>query len=437
MTPAAIVPPASLVPMSSLPAPAHPDLRAAAISVEEHRATILDAVRPLPAISVALAEAAGRTLARDARAAVDAPPFDSSAMDGFAVRSADVDAATSTSPARLHVVADLPAGATADPALGPGEAARIMTGAPVPTAADAIVPFEDTAGGLADSLSEISVLAPPRAVGAHIRRRGEEGRLGDVIVPAGTCLGPMQLAALASAGVDRIAVAARPRIVVVSTGNELVPAGSPLRRGQIAESNAAMIGGLATQAGAVVVRAVHVDDDGAALTALLHDISTNTDHIDAVVFTGGVSAGAYEVVRTTVRPMSFGPVAMQPGRPQGFGVATLADGRSTLLFGLPGSPAGAAVSFEVFVRPALLALQGRAPYDRAVLRMRAAEGWRAARGRRQYRAVTVDRTDPAKWSAAPVAPGAVRLGAVDGYAIVPPGVDVVAPDDLVDVVLIG
>ena len=111
--------------MSSLPAPAHPDLRAAAISVEEHRATILDAVRPLPAISVALAEAAGRTLARDARAAVDAPPFDSSAMDGFAVRSADVDAATSTSPARLRVVADLPAGATADPALGPGEAALL------------------------------------------------------------------------------------------------------------------------------------------------------------------------------------------------------------------------------------------------------------------------------------------------------------------------
>ncbi|HWS49577.1 MAG TPA: molybdopterin molybdenumtransferase MoeA, partial [Microbacterium sp.] len=194
-------------------------------SVEEQLARVLDAVRVLEIETLAVADSAGRTLAEPATAAFDIPLFDNSAMDGFAVRAADVAAATAMNPVALSVVADLPAGVSGDPSLGPGDAARIMTGAPTPTDADAIVPFEDTAGGLADSLGEVRVLRAPAKPGAFIRRRGADLRTGDEVVPAGDRVGAFQVAAVVAAGISRLTVTRAPRVAVVSTGSELLAPG--------------------------------------------------------------------------------------------------------------------------------------------------------------------------------------------------------------------
>ena len=213
-------------------------------TVEEHLAEVLATVVATDPITLSLAAAAGLTLTEDVRARVDVPVFDNSAMDGFAVRYADVAQASAEEPARLRVVADLPAGTGDDPALAPGEAARIMTGAPVPSDADAIVPFEDTAGGLADSLGDIAVRRAPKAHGAHIRRRGEDLRAGETVIPAGTELRALQLSAAAATGVDRVVVARPPRVLVISTGDELVEPGATLAHGQIPESNTTLLAGL-------------------------------------------------------------------------------------------------------------------------------------------------------------------------------------------------
>ncbi|MDT0141667.1 gephyrin-like molybdotransferase Glp [Microbacterium sp. PRC9] len=409
-------------------------------AVEEQLADVLAAARPLPAERILLADAHGRTLSEPVRAAVDIPVFDNSAMDGFAVRFADVMDAAPDAPVSLQVVADLPAGTAADPPLTSGEAARIMTGSPVPSDADAIVPFEDTAGGLADSLGSISVLRAPRAVGAHVRRAGEDARTGDEVLPAGVVLGALQVAAVAACGVAEVAVSRRPRVAVISTGSELVEPGAPLRRGQIPESNSLLLAALATDAGAEVVRRASVPDEPGDLDAVLSEVTDprSAHPADVVVFSGGVSAGAYEVVKTTLaRTMTFSKVAMQPGKPQGFG--RLPSG--ALLFGLPGNPVSAAVSFEVFVRPTLLLMQGRLVREHRVLTLPAATDWRTPPGRRQYLPVIIDRTDPSAWRVIPATTGgshlAGGLGRAEAYAVVPAEVDAVAAGDLVDVMLIS
>ncbi len=407
-------------------------------SVEDQLALVLSRARALGAETLPLAVAHGRTLREALRARVDIPVFDNSAMDGFAVRYDDVAEASTHSPARLRVVADVPAGSPLDPPLHPGEAIRIMTGSAMPTAADTIVPFEDTAGGLADSLTEAIVQIPPRARGAHLRRRGEDAVVGDELLGPGVALGALQLAAAAAAGIAEVVVSQRPRVAVVSTGSELVAPGEPLARGQIPESNSELLTHLATDAGADVVLRDSVSDDGEGTLDAIAEASARGAHV--VVFSGGVSAGAYEVVKNTLSgTMEFAKVAMQPGKPQGFGVT---DG-GILLFGLPGNPVSAAVSFEVFVRPALLAMQGRTELARPVLRLPAGAAWRTPPGRRQYLPAVFDRTDPARWTVAPATSGgsashlAGGLARAEAYAIVPAEVDAVAPGDLLDVMLIS
>ncbi|MCK6065314.1 MULTISPECIES: gephyrin-like molybdotransferase Glp [Microbacterium] len=408
-------------------------------TVEEQWADVAAAVRMLPSVELPLADAAGRTLAADVTAAVDIPVWENSAMDGFAVRYDDVVAAAADAPVSLRVVADVPAGSDLDPPLRPGEAARIMTGAPVPAAADAIVPFEDTRGGLADSLHTVAVLAAPSARGAHIRRRGEDATRGDVVLPAGVRLGSWQLAAAAAAGVSAVPATRAPRVAVFSTGDELVAPGEPLRRGQIPESNATLLAALVAEADAeVVLRGVVRDDEDEFRAALAAAAERGAD---VVLTSGGVSAGAFEVVKNTLgdaADIRFSAVAMQPGKPQGFGVLP----GGALFFGLPGNPVSVAVSFEVFVRPALLRMQRRSHVHRPVLRVRAAAGWRTPSGRRQYVPVRLDRTDAAGWTTEPATAGGSRshlaggLGRAEAFAVVPADVEKVEPGDTVEVMLL-
>jgi molybdopterin molybdotransferase len=395
------------------------------ISVEDHLRRILDAVRALDAVRLPVDDALGRTLREDVRSHVDLPLFDNSAMDGFAVRFADIEGAAADRPVTLEVVADLPAGTGDDPRLLAGQAARIMTGAPLPSDADTVVPFEETTGGLADSLSRVEVTAATTA-GANTRRRGEEHAAGDVVLTAGVRLGARQLAAAAAAGVAQLTVSRLPRVAVISTGDELRAAGSALERGQIPESNGVLVAGLCATEGAEVVLRGIVSDDGDGLRAALQTASDRG--ADLVITTGGVSAGAYEVVKN-VAPMLFDKVAMQPGKPQGFGAG------HPLLFGLPGNPVSAAVSFEVFVRPALLAMQGRADLARRTVRLPALEGWRTPAGRRQYLPVVLEASGvrPASSGGSHLV---ASLGRADAYAVVPADIAAVAPGDVVDVMLV-
>ncbi len=392
------------------------------IDVAAHLAAVLSAVAPLEPERRAVAEARGRVLRHPVLARVDVPGFDSSAMDGFAVRE------LGTLPATLRVVADLPAGTEDDPRMDAGEAARIMTGAPVPTDATAVVPFEDTERGLSGGLGDVTVLAAPRGPGAHIRRRGSDVREGELVVAEGVRLTAARLGAIAAAGVGTVSVSRAPRVAVVSTGSELQPAGEPLRRGQIPESNSVLLAGLAEESGAEIVLRTSVGDEGDGPRAAI--VAAEAAGADIVVFSGGVSAGAYEVVKNTLGDlMRFDRVRMQPGKPQGFGRTP----GGTLLFGLPGNPVSAAVSFELFVRPALRALEGDADLGRETLRVALAAGRRARPERVQYVPVRLDRSDPARWTASPTAHGTRGLGDADGLAVIPPSERDLEIGDLVTV----
>jgi molybdopterin molybdotransferase len=310
------------------------------LTVDEARAAILERVRPLPAETVPLADAAGRVLAATATSAVDLPPFPSSAMDGFAVRSADA-------PGRLRVVARIAAGSPAPRALAAGEAMAISTGGVVPDGADAVIPIEVV------SEDGESVEVPGAERGAHVRPRGGDLAAGDLVVEGGTLLRPAELAALAASGVGEVASARRPRVALVTTGSELRRPGEPLEPGQIYESNGVMLAAAAASAGAVVGAAVSVaDDDDAHRDALEYGLEG-----DVLVTSGGVSVGPHDLVRRIEADLGvtevFWRVAVKPGKPISFGVRG-----DTLVFGLPGNPVSSLVCFELFVRPALLALQG-------------------------------------------------------------------------------
>jgi molybdopterin molybdotransferase len=311
------------------------------LSIDEALERILARARPLEAEEVPLGAAAGRVLVATARAAVDLPPFPSSAMDGFALRAADV-------PGTLPIVERVAAGRPAGRPLGAGEAAAIATGGVVPDGADAVVPVEY----VVDHENEVEV---PSAVevGANVRPRGGDVRAGEVVLPASTRLGPAQIGALAAAGVAVVSCARRPRAAVLTTGTELRPPGEPLSPGQIYESNGPMLEAQLRSAGAEVERLPPVEDDPAAHRHALE----RALEADVVVTTGGVSVGPHDLVREIEADLGveevFWRVAVKPGKPISFGVRG-----ATLVFGLPGNPVSSLVGFELFVRPALAALQG-------------------------------------------------------------------------------
>ncbi|MEV6975519.1 gephyrin-like molybdotransferase Glp [Kitasatospora sp. NPDC093806] len=362
-------------------------------TVDEHLADVLAAVGPLPAIELQLLDAQGCRLAEDVLAEGDLPPFDNSSMDGYALRTADTDGATTTYPSVLTVVGDIAAGADELPRVGPGQAARIMTGAPVPPGAQAVAPVEWTDGGTgtgraADAMTaapvegeEVRVLRPV-AEGAHIRRRGSDVTAGDRVLTAGTRLGPAQLGLLAAIGRATVTVRPRPRVVVLSTGSELVQPGEPVGPGQIADSNSFTLTAAARDAGAIAYRVGGVPDDAARLRAVLED---QLGRADLIVTSGGVSVGAYDVVKEVFAEyggVDFRRLRMQPGKPQGFG--RIGPGAGVPLLALPGNPVSAYISFELFVRPAIRAMLGAEDVHRPVVRAHCPVALRSPGGRRQF-----------------------------------------------------
>ncbi|MFE2391209.1 gephyrin-like molybdotransferase Glp [Streptomyces althioticus] len=425
-------------------------------SVDEHLDDILATVRPLDPIELNLLDAQGCVLVEDITVPVSLPPFDNSSMDGYAVRVADVAGASEEYPASLEVVGDVAAGA-ADPVhVGPGQAARIMTGAPLPPGAETVVPVEWTDGGLGEGPAagmRARSLAPDGATGqvavyrpaparAHVRAQGSDVRAGARVLEAGTVLGPPQISLLAAVGRGTVRVRPRPRVVVLSTGSELVQPDEPLRPGQIYDSNSFALTAAARDAGAIAYRVGAVADDAETLRDTIEDQLVRAD---LMVTSGGVSVGAYDVVKEALSHagdedepgsgVEFRRLAMQPGKPQGFG--SIGPDHTPLL-ALPGNPVSSYVSFELFVRPAIRTLMGLQDVHRPRVRaeLRAEKALTSPKGRRQFL-----RGRYADGVVTPVGGAGSHLVAAlaqaNALVVVPEDVEDVAPGTEVEVVLLG
>ena len=344
--------------------------------VEAHLEDVLSVARPLPPLDLDLLDAHGCLLAEDVVAPWDLPPFDNSAMDGYAVRLTDVAGASTQTPVRLPVVGDIAAGSQDVHRLGAGQSLRIMTGAPMPAGAEAVVPLEWTDGGMA----AVTVTGAP-APGQYVRRRGDDVAAGETVLRTGVRLGAPQLGLLAAVGRAQVRVRPRPRVVVISTGSELVEPGLRIGTGQISDSNSFTLAAAAREAGAVAYRVGVVSDDPKLLSDTIEDQLVRAD---LILTSGGVSVGAYDVVKEVLGRLGtvrFERVAMQPGMPQGVGTV---GPDATPIITLPGNPVSAYVSFEVFVRPALRSMLGVTPLHRPVVRARCTEGFASPLGKRQY-----------------------------------------------------
>jgi len=333
------------------------------LTIGDALARVLERVQPLSAEDVPLADAAGRVAADPAAAAIDLPPFPSSAMDGYAVRSGDT-------PGTLRVIGQSAAGHPASLPVVAGTSIAISTGAVVPEGADAVVPVERTDGG-AEAVA-VEAVAP----GDNVRPRGGDVHAGDVVVTAGSAIGPVQIGALAGSGVSTVRCGRRPRVAVLATGSELRRSGEPLGPGEIYESNGVMLAAQLQRAGAVPELLGAVADDRTATRAALE---RGLD-ADVLVTSGGVSVGEHDLVRDLLAELGvvevFWRVAVKPGKPIAFGTR-----EATLVFGLPGNPVSSLVGFELFVRPALLALQGASSAAPAYLPGRLASPLRRNPGR--------------------------------------------------------
>ena len=353
-----------------------PENAAAPMGVDEHLALILDRISELPAYDQPLLETLGLPAIEDIASPLSLPIFDNSAMDGYAVVHRDVVEASPERPVHLPVVGEIAAGQTQIFAMSPGTAVRIMTGAPIPTGCTAVVPVEDTDDGVA----KVLIRRAP-AEGQHIRRAGEDIKEGDVVLRAGERIDARRAGLLASVGIGRVSVRPRPRVVVMSTGSELVEPGEQLGRDSIYDANSYLLAAAARHAGAIAYRVTASPDDPEVFTEALSDQLVRAD---VVVTSGGVSKGTHDVVKEALLELgtvAFREVAMQPGKPQGFGVV---GEDNTPIFTLPGNPVSSYISFELFVVPALRKMMGRVPLNRTLVRARITSDVSSLPGKRQY-----------------------------------------------------
>jgi molybdopterin molybdotransferase len=399
--------------------------------VDAHLDDVLGIVTPLSALDLTLPDAHGCVLAEEVSSTFPLPPFDNSGMDGYAVRAADVAAASESAPVTLPVVGDIAAGAAGAYNVQPGLCVRIMTGAPMPAGADAVVPVEWTDGGIA----QVRITRPAEA-GRHIRRAGEDLATGSVVLPSGTHLGATQIGLLAAVGRERVLARPRPRVVVLSTGSELVDPGTPLSTGKIPDSNSTLLTAAARETGAIAFRVGIVPDDPRVLLDTLED---QLIRADLVLTSGGVSVGAYDVVKEAIGRLGevrFDRVAMQPGMPQGLGV--IGPDR-TPFFGLPGNPVSAYVSFEVFVRPALRRMLGVEPIHRPTVRARLASPLTSPPGKRTFARARMTVED-GTYVVTPVGGSGSHLIAslaqANAFAVVPESVSSLDAGDVVTTMLL-
>jgi molybdopterin molybdotransferase len=341
------------------------------IGINEALDTVLAAVSPLPGEEVPLHDALGRAAAADIVSPEPVPSFDNSAMDGYAVRGAELESGRR----EFRVVVDIPAGHWSEAELKPGEAAKIMTGAPLPPGADTVIQVEHTS-----QTADVLLVDKAPATGVNVRRASEDVAAGDLVIPRGARLGPAEIGLLASIGVQSLQVARRPRVAILATGSELVPLGKPLGPGQIRNSNSFTASAQTTNAGGdPVLHGIARDD--LEETRRLIDAALKAD---VVITSGGVSVGEYDFVKQVQDELGverrFWGVATKPGKPMAFGVRN-----ETLVFGVPGNPVASMVSFELYIRPALLALQGRADLYRPYVFAAAEEPVKRTRERTEAR----------------------------------------------------
>jgi molybdopterin molybdotransferase len=412
------------------------------MSLDDARARMLEGLAALPTEIVALGDAAGRVLAQDLVSRNTLPPWDNSAMDGFAVIAADTAAATKNAPVRLAVTGEAAAGRTSDKVVTPGSALRILTGAPLPGGADAVVPVENTDAqpGVAALPQEVAIYSAADP-GAHVRRAGSDLVAGTPLLNAGSALTPAALSVAAAGGHGEVKVHRRARVAVLATGDELVAPGEPLGPAQIPNSNTFGLAAQAQELGAEVrVLGIARDD----LNDVLAHLRRGLEWADVIVASGGVSVGAHDVVKDAfaqIGRIDLWRIAVQPGRPLAFGRAPAAgrDGE-VLLFGLPGNPVSSLVTFELFVRPVLRRLSGYEDViGRDVVRATMEQSVTKARNRRSFIRVTLKAT-PDGWHA-DLAGGQdshvlSALAKADGLAIIGEDVDGVEAGTQVEVIRI-
>lgn len=343
------------------------------ISVEEARERILGVIERLQAEDKSLVAALGQVLARDIVSAVTIPPLDNTSMDGYAVRAADTDGASTANPVSLHVIGEVAAGYIFAGEVTAGTAVRIMTGAPIPRGADAVVPFEETDeapgrvfGSFAKGRLDVGVFKPA-VPGANLRRAGEDVRSGSLVLTAGTQLTPAHLGVIASLGINRVSVFRRPVVAVISTGDELLAPGETLAPGQIYDSNGASVAAMVEEAGGIPLRLGIARDTVADLTRKLQAAARDAD---LIVTSAGVSRGDYDVVKDVLEregEIGFWTVRMRPGKPLAFGLIKVHD-KSVPHIGLPGNPVSSMVTFELFGRPAVFKMMGKTGWQRPQVR---------------------------------------------------------------------
>ena len=400
-------------------------------SVDEHLEVVLGRVAALPAFDQPLMDAVGLVLCEDIVSGVSLPGFDNSAMDGYAVQAGDLAGASDENPISLPVVGEFRAGRSEPIVVTPGTCVRIMTGAPMPRGADSVVPVEWTDGGTVT----VRITQQPQ-LGASVRHAGEDVTAGAQVLDSDTVLGPRQIAVLAAVGRSRVKARPRPRVVVISTGAELREPGSRLGDGQIYDSNSYTLAACARDAGAVAYRVGIVDDDP---KRIMDTLSDQLVRADLVITTGGVSMGAYDIVKEELSKLGtvdFPQVAMQPGKPQGFGVI----GEDEVpIFTLPGNPVSAYISFEVFVRPALRKMMGQMPYRRSLVPGVTLDGFSSPAGRRQFVRAAATSGDEG-WMASTVGGhGSHLLGGLsraNALIVVPEDVTSVRAGDQVELMLL-